>query len=79
MSADITTYLERVKTKCEATDFEAAQLVAQVALRILVQTRVELCANAEDVGGEELRAFIFNDNSGMWAKAEAALEAMDAA
>jgi hypothetical protein len=31
------------------------------------------------VGGEELRAFIFNDNSGMWAKAEAALEAMDAA
>jgi hypothetical protein len=48
-------------------------VIAITALRILVNTREDLCANAEDVGGEELRAFLFKDNTGMWGKAKASL------
>lgn len=52
-------------------------ITALIALRVLVETRNDLFAHADEVEGEELRAFIFKDNTGMWAKAAGALKGID--
>jgi hypothetical protein len=58
-------------------------VIAMIALRILVATRNDLYERQYEMPAkrlaksEELRAFILRDNTGMWAKAEAALKAMD--
>ncbi len=51
-------------------------VTALVALRSLVATRNELDTNFS--GPKEVCDFVFKDNTGMWAKAESALKAMDA-
>jgi hypothetical protein len=50
---------------------------ALIALRILVAKRVELF-DGRDTTHDKLVAFLIQDTTGMWAKAAAALKAMDA-
>lgn len=56
-------------------EVSANLVTALTVLSILLSARDGLCANAEDVDGEELRAFVFKDNTGIWAKARGCLRA----
>lgn len=53
--------------------------VALVALKVLLETRNDFFTHADEVEGEELRAFVIKDNTGMWAKAHEALNLQERA